>query len=87
MAENGDEMAVKVFEQMGQDLAAIVLPWLEKFGADSFIIGGKIANASEFFLPVFNQKIKEAGSKILVSISTDNEQAALLGATSMLYKA
>ncbi|MFH6961955.1 ROK family protein [Flavobacterium plurextorum] len=87
LAETGDEMAVKVFEQMGQDLAAIVLPWLEKFGADSFIIGGKIANASEFFLPVFNQKIKEAGSEILVSISTDNEQAALLGATSMLYKA
>ncbi|RXM49159.1 ROK family protein [Flavobacterium sp. YO12] len=87
LAENGDEMAVKVFEQMGQDLAAIVLPWLEKFGADSFIIGGKIANASEFFLPVFNQKIKEAGSEIEVSISTDNEKAALLGATSMLYKA
>ena len=87
LAENGDEMAVKVFEQMGQDLAAIVLPWLEKFGADSFIIGGKIANASEFFLPIFNQKIKEAGSEIEVSISTDNEIAALLGATSMLYKA
>ncbi|MFH6968667.1 ROK family protein [Flavobacterium sp. FlaQc-28] len=87
LAENGDEMAVKVFEQMGQDLAEIVLPWLEKFGADSFIIGGKIANASEFFLPVFNQKIKEAGSEIEVSISTDNEKAALLGATSMLYKA
>lgn len=87
LAESGDEMAVKVFEQMGQDLATIVLPWLEKFGADSFIIGGKIANASEFFLPVFNQKIKEAGSEIEVSISTDNEKAALLGATSMLYKA
>ncbi|MEZ0183080.1 MULTISPECIES: ROK family protein [Flavobacterium] len=87
LAKTGDTMAAKVFEQMGQDLAEIVLPWLEKFGADSFIIGGKIANASEFFLPVFNQKIKEAGSEIVVSISTDNEKAALLGATSMLYKA
>ncbi|OXB02265.1 hypothetical protein B0A75_04380 [Flavobacterium oncorhynchi] len=87
LAKTGDTMAAKVFEQMGEDLAEIVLPWLEKFGADSFIIGGKIANASEFFLPVFNQKIKEAGSEIVVSISTDNEKAALLGATSMLYKA
>lgn len=87
LAKTGDTMAAKVFEQMGQDLAEIVLPWLEKFGADSFIIGGKIANASEFFLPAFNQKIKEAGSEIVVSISTDNEKAALLGATSMLYKA
>ena len=87
LAKTGDTMAAKVFEQMGEDLAAIVLPWLEKFGADSFIIGGKIANASEFFLPAFNQKIKEAGSEIVVSISTVNEKAALLGATSMLYKA
>ncbi|MBF7093334.1 twin-arginine translocation signal domain-containing protein [Flavobacterium sp. ALJ2] len=33
------------------------------------------------------KKIKKAGSKVDVSISTDNEKAALLGATSMLYTA
>lgn len=87
LAKNGDAMAIKTFEQMGEDLAAIVIPWLEKFEADSFIIGGKIANASEFFLPSFNTKIKEAGLEITVFISTDNEVAALLGAASMLYKA
>ncbi|MCD0465016.1 ROK family protein [Flavobacterium sp. ENC] len=86
-AVEGDVIAVKVFEEMGEDLAAIVIPWLEKFGADRFIIGGKIANASEFFLPVFNKKIKEASSKVTVCISTDNEAAALLGAASMLYTA
>ncbi|TPG38206.1 ROK family protein [Flavobacterium pectinovorum] len=85
LAKAGDEMAIKVFGKMGEDLAAIVLPWLENFSADSFIIGGKIANASEFFLPVFIQKIKEAGSNVTVSVSTDNEIAALLGATSLLY--
>lgn len=87
LATAGDTMAKKVFQEMGEDLAAIVIPWLENFSADSFIIGGKIANASEFFLPFFNEKIKEAGSKVSVSISTDNEKAALLGATSLLYKA
>lgn len=87
LATAGDAMAVKAFEQLGEDLAAIVAPWLEKFDADSFIIGGKIANASEFFLPVFNKKIKEAGSNVSVSVSTDNEIAALLGATSLLYTA
>lgn len=85
LAKTGDETAIKVFEEMGEDLAAIVTPWLENFSADSFIIGGKIANASEFFLPVFNKKIKESGSNVSVSISTDNEIAALLGATSLLY--
>lgn len=86
-AIEGDVIAVKVFEEMGENLAEIVIPWLEKFGADRFIIGGKIANASEFFLPVFNKKIKEAGIEVTVYVSTDNEAAALLGAASMLYKA
>ncbi|MBF7093335.1 ROK family protein [Flavobacterium sp. ALJ2] len=87
LAKTGDKLAIEVFEQMGEDLATIVFPWLGNFSADSFIIGGKIANASEFFLPTFIKKIKEAGSKVDVSISTDNEKAALLGATSMLYTA
>lgn len=87
LAVNGEANAIKVFEQMGEDLAEIVIPWLEKFGADGFIIGGKIANASEFFLPSFNRKIKEAGIDIKVSISKDNEAAALIGAVSLLYKA
>lgn len=80
-----NENAIKVFEAMGEDLATVVIPWLEKFEADSFIIGGKIANAGEFFLHSFNKKIKDSGLEITVSISTDNEAAALLGAASMLY--
>ena len=87
LAEAEDEKAIKAFEKMGEDLATIVIPWLEKFSADSFIIGGKIANASAFFLPTFNKKIKEAGSNVTVTVSTDNEIAALLGATSLLYTA
>ena len=81
-----DKIAIQVFEEMGEDLALVVISWLEKFGADSFIIGGKIANASEFFLSAFSRKIKGAGIEIEVSVSTDNEVAALLGAASMLYK-
>lgn len=87
LAKTGDIIAIEVFEIMGEDLAEIVIPWLEKFSADSFIIGGKIANASEFFLPAFNKKIKETGSSIKISVSIDNEIAALLGATSLLYSA
>jgi glucokinase len=80
-----DKIAIQVFEEMGEDLALVVISWLEKFGAESFIIGGKIANASEFFLNSFNKKLKENNIEITVSISTDNEIAALLGAASLLY--
>jgi glucokinase len=85
LAVAGDTIAVKVFEEMGEDLASIVSPWLKKFNADSFIIGGKIANAGQFFLSAFNKKLKETGIEINVSVSTDNEAAALLGAASLLY--
>jgi len=80
-----DKIAIQVFEEMGEDLALVVISWLEKFGAESFIIGGKIANASEFFLNSFNRKLKENNIEITVSISADNEIAALLGAASLLY--
>ena len=83
-ANDGDVLAIKVFEEVGADLAEIVLPWLRSFEADSFIIGGKIANASVYFLPAFQQKIRDYGSEITILVSTDNEIAALLGATSLL---
>ncbi|WP_281322028.1 ROK family protein [Flavobacterium aestivum] len=79
-----DKDALQVFEEMGEDLAEIVIPCLKKFSAEHFIIGGKIANSSALFLPTFNKKIKEAGCEIGIQVSSDNEDAALLGAASML---
>ncbi|WDF57541.1 ROK family protein [Flavobacterium sp. KACC 22758] len=84
LALQGDQMAIKAFETMGEDLAEVVIPWIKNFAADHIIIGGKIANASELFLPLFNKKIKESNLQTAVSISTDNEIAALLGAVSFL---
>lgn len=87
LAINGDQLAITVFETMGKDLAAIVIPWMSNFSADHLIIGGKIANASALFLPSFHEVLKEAGVQVTVYVSTDNEAAALLGAASMLYTA
>lgn len=84
LALQGDQMAIKAFETMGEDLAEVIIPWIKNFAADHIIIGGKIANASELFLPLFNKKIKESNLETAVSISTDNEIAALLGAVSFL---
>ncbi|MBO9586598.1 MAG: ROK family protein [Flavobacterium sp.] len=84
LAKNGDQLAIQVFERMGEDLAAVVIPWIKNFTADHIIIGGKIANASDLFLSAFNKTIQESGLKVEVSISNDNEVAALLGAVSFL---
>ncbi|MDQ1164598.1 ROK family protein [Flavobacterium sp. SORGH_AS_0622] len=84
LAKNGDKQAIQVFERMGEDLATVAIPWIANFTADHIIIGGKIANASDLFLHSFNKIIQESGFKIEVSISNDNEVAALLGAVSFL---
>lgn len=86
LATAGDEMAAQAFRNLGEDLAAIVAPWLKTFEAENFIIGGKIANASAFFLPYFEEKLKKEGCNSPILISSDNEIAALLGATSLIYK-
>jgi glucokinase len=85
-AKEGDQKALKAFEIMGEDLAEIIVPWLNIFAAEHFIIGGKIANSSSLFLSSFNKKIKQAGCQISIHVSYDNEDAALLGAASMLSK-
>lgn len=84
LAKDGDQQAILVFERMGEDLAAVTIPWIKSFAADHIIIGGKIANASDLFLSSFNKTIQESGLNIEVSISNDNEIAALLGAVSFL---
>jgi len=84
LAKNGDQQAIQVFERMGEDLATVAIPWIANFTADHIIIGGKIANASDLFLSSFNKTIQKSGSEIQVSISNDNEVAALLGAVSFL---
>ena len=84
-ANGGDGLAVKAFENMGEDLAEIVVPWFKKFSTEHFIIGGKIADSSALFLPAFCKKIKDAGFDITIQISNDNENAALLGAASLFY--
>ena len=84
LAKNGDQSAITVFERMGEDLAKVVIPWIKNFTADHIIIGGKIANASDLFLSSFTKTIQESNLKVEVSISNDNEIAALLGAVSFL---
>ena len=84
LAKNEDQQAIDVFERMGEDLAAVAIPCIKNFDADHIIIGGKIANASDLFLSSFHKTIQESGLKVEVSISNDNEIAALLGAVSFL---
>ncbi|PTS93894.1 ROK family protein [Flavobacterium sp. HMWF030] len=87
LAINGDKKALEAFHLFGEDLAEIVLPWLNSFNANMLVIGGKIANAGDLFLNSFREKAKQSGIEIELILSTNNETTALLGAASLLYKA
>lgn len=87
LAINGDKKALEAFQLFGEDLAEIVLPWLNSFNANMLVIGGKIANAGDLFLNSFREKAKQSGIEIELILSTNNETTALLGAASLLYKA
>ncbi|MNR69511.1 hypothetical protein D3C85_1948210 [compost metagenome] len=62
-----------------------MIPWFKKFSVAHFVIGGKIADSSSLFLPSFNKKIKEADCEVSIHVSVDNEDAALLGAASLIH--
>lgn len=84
LAHEGDEKAIEAFSKFGEDLAEVVIPCLKNFNADILVIGGKLANAGDLFLNAFEEKAKNAGIKIEVTISTDNETSALLGVATLL---
>lgn len=84
LAHDGNEKAIKAFSNFGEDLAEIVLPLLKSFNADMFVIGGKLANAEDLFLNTFREKAKKAGIEFELTVSSDNETSALLGAVSLL---
>ncbi len=86
LAVEGNEPAKQAFADMGQAMANVLLPWIQSFEPECLIIGGKIGNASEFFLPAFNQKIVEQDISIDIHISSDNEASALVGAAGLLVE-
>ncbi|MDH5414257.1 MAG: hypothetical protein OEW87_08975, partial [Flavobacteriaceae bacterium] len=61
------------------NLAEFMSSFIQKYQPDLIILGGNISNASDHFLPVLKNKIKEKGLRTNFSISTLMEEAALIG--------
>ena len=80
MADAGDPVALATFERFGSNLAGFLAPWLKKFQADVFVMGGNITRAYRFFGPVLEQGLREAGAETDIEISEMKERAATIGA-------
>ena len=80
-ALKGDEVAKQIYRTFGENLAECVAPWLEKFGADAFVIGGNIARDWDLYVPALEVGLaKRLSRPVAVKPCELGEQAPIYGA-------
>jgi len=80
-ALKGDGTALKIFRTFGENLAECVAPWLEKFGADAFVIGGNLARDWDLFVPALEVGLAQRLTRGIAIKSCElGEEAPIYGA-------
>lgn len=78
-AANTDNIIAGLFQTFGNNLGSFLAPWLNSFDAGCLVIGGNIAASYHLFGPYLSDKLKSAGSRVEVLLSSLSEDAALTG--------
>ncbi len=73
-----------IFNEFGENLAAFMIPWLQKFKADSIVLGGNISLAYKHFEESFRKSLRAADIHVEVAISDLMEDAAIVGSARLL---
>ncbi|MDD4017149.1 MAG: ROK family protein [Kiritimatiellae bacterium] len=80
-ALKGDATARKIFRAFGENLAECVAPWLERFGADAFVIGGNLARCWDLYVPALETGLaKRLTRGIAIKPCELGEEAPIYGA-------
>lgn len=79
LADQGDALALGLFENYGRGFGEFMAPWVEKFQPGVIVFGGNIARAYRHFQKAFESEL--AGCRLVPEIRISNlmEDAALLG--------
>lgn len=83
-AENNNMDAKRVFQVFGEELAKLLAPWLEKFGAETLVVGGNISKAFIFFEPAMKHVFNSMNNRIVVRKSELQDKAQILGSSRLL---
>lgn len=85
-AMGGETLARDTFFTFGRALGEFMAPWLKAFSADQLILGGRITEASAFFMPALEKALEEALPDRLPVLHSAalGENAAILGAAGLL---
>ncbi|SFK56141.1 Sugar kinase of the NBD/HSP70 family, may contain an N-terminal HTH domain [Porphyromonadaceae bacterium KH3CP3RA] len=86
-ARKGDQVALDIFERFTENLARLMTYWVGHFNADSLVIGGNIARASDIFLDKLTSQINTSGfHKVKIKITELWENAPLIGAAMHVHQ-
>jgi glucokinase len=78
-----DEKAMEVFAEFGTNLGDFLGPWLNKFRAESLVIGGNVTGAYNLFGNHFEKALKRNHVSAAIHISDHMEDAAIIGSARM----
>jgi len=80
-ALKGDATAQRIYRTFGENLAEFVAPWLAKFEADAFVIGGNIAKDWDLYVPALEAGLAtRLPGGIAIKPCELGEQAPIYGA-------
>ncbi|HRR34083.1 MAG TPA: ROK family protein [Kiritimatiellia bacterium] len=81
LALDGDAMACRIYRSFGENLAEFVAPWLTRFRADAFVIGGNLARDWDLFVPALQAGLAAHLTEgIAIKPCELGEQAPIYGA-------
>lgn len=83
MAHKHNKGAQKVFNEFAFNLSSFLMPWLNLFGTEKLIIGGKIALAAELFVPLMEYAFENEKMNTKIEISQLWEDAPIIGAANL----
>ena len=80
-ALQGNAIAREIYRTFGENLAEFVAPWLARFGADAFVIGGNLARDWDLYVPALEAGL---GPRLPAGLAVKpcelGEQAPIYGA-------
>ena len=90
LAKNGDENALKIWEEFGKHMGVLVKIILFAYDPEAIIFGGSIANAYTYFETAMKKEMAnfdypETIKKIQILIST-RDDISILGAAALCGK-
>lgn len=76
--------AIELFDDFGIKMGTFLQPWIEKFGIETFVMGGNISRAYSLFGGSLNNYLDQANLKMEVAVSELKESASFIGAATLV---